>query len=201
MNRALLSLLVCTLGLLWLAILRIEGVPASLAWLRPSVIVVTAATGLLWAWDNMLWRTRPFSLLRKRLDLNGTWKAVLRPEESKRIAAYWVVWQTASRLMARLYTSESYSSTVVATLNMEDDGAATVSSVYRNEPRLRVREESDMHYGGLILRTADALATKLEGQYWTDRGTKGEMTAERISRDHARSFAEARAIEERTPSK
>lgn len=199
MNRALLSLFVLTLAIVWLVILRIEGTPVSIAWLKPLAWVVTAATILLGAWDRLLWRKRLFSMFWKRLDLNGTWKADLRPDTSKRVAAYWVVWQTASRLSARLFTAESQSSTVVANLDMEKDGAATVASVYRNEPKLRVREESAIHLGGLLLRTADASATKVEGQYWTDRGTKGGMTAQRISRDHARSFAEARAIEERAP--
>ena len=50
-----------------------------------------------------------------------------------------------------------------------------MSGVYRNEPRYQDRGHSQIHFGAVWLQVIDTPAQKLEGHYWTDRNTAGEM--------------------------
>ena len=86
-----------------------------------------------------------------------------------------VVRQTFSRMSLRLLTPESQSDLLGAEVVRADDGTYRVFGVYRNEPRLGVRERSPIHYGGLVLQVIGSPAVRLTGHYWTDRDTKGEI--------------------------
>ena len=50
-----------------------------------------------------------------------------------------------------------------------------VSGVYRNKPRYEDRSHSPIHYGAVWLQVIDTPAQMLDGHYWTDRNTAGEM--------------------------
>jgi hypothetical protein len=67
-----------------------------------------------------------------------------------------------------------------------------VAVLYRNDPKVSVRDRSPIHFGGMHLRVSGEDA--LEGDYWTDRKTSGRLTLKRVSRDKCRSFADAQRI-------
>ena len=47
---------------------------------------------------------------------------------------------------------------------------------YLNTPKAGVRERSEIHYGSTILNFDGFKVTKMDGEYWTDRETTGEIT-------------------------
>jgi len=57
----------------------------------------------------------------------------------------------------------------------EPDGVYTIASIYRNTPKIANRVISEIHHGGVILQVLGDPVHALEGHYWTDRGTLGEL--------------------------
>jgi hypothetical protein len=47
--------------------------------------------------------------------------------------------------------------------------------VYRNEPKLSVRDRSPIHYGAIVLDVQGDPVKELAGCYWTDRNSRGEL--------------------------
>jgi len=171
-------------AIVWGILLILDGVVVSVVWLRHLSAVTGVLLLLLAAFDLYLWR---LPILRswfvKRPLLDGTWRAEVRsnwknPETSSAIdpvIGFMVVRQTFSRLSLRLLTSESQSELLGAEVLRSDDGSYRVIGVYRNEPRLGVRDRSPIHYGGLVLQVSGTPPVRLAGQYWTDRDTAGEI--------------------------
>lgn len=171
--------------------------------LAPFTLTVTALTLLFAMFDKLLWR---WNLLQgwfvKRPHLWGTWKAELRsdwidPETGEGvppIEGYMAVHQTRWAISIRLMTAESSGELMTADLLERDDGAFRLSGVYRNEPKLSVRERSPIHYGAFLLDVeGDANApARLYGHYWTDRNTKGELTLVARTKTHYQGFDAAR---------
>lgn len=133
--------------------------------------------------DRWLWKMPFVERWVQRPFIGGTWRVELRsnwidPKTGLKvppIEAYMVVRQTLSTLSMRLLTAESSSVLVGTEIVCEADGLNCVSGVYRNEPRLEVRNRSEMHYGALWLKVATHPEKEITGHYWTDRNTAGEM--------------------------
>lgn len=168
----------------WTVILYAIYGAISSTWLQPVSIVVTIVVYAVVAFDLWLWRL-PFlqGWFVKRPVIDGSWKVELRsnwrdPNTETGILpieGYMVVRQTFSTLSMRLMTEESISELVGTEIVCSVDSQYCVSGVYRNEPRLHVRESSTIHYGAVWLRIIDEPVMKLIGHYWTDRQTAGEM--------------------------
>src|SRR5205809_1015833 len=62
-----------------------------------------------------------------------------------------------------------------AALTSAADGMFTVTGVYRNEPRMSVRDRSAMHHGAILLQITGNPPTALRGTYWTDRMSAGDI--------------------------
>jgi len=87
--------------------------------------------------------------------------------------------QTFWNVSVILITNESKSCSTTATI--EDDGCGQYQLVaqYRNTPRASVRDRSEVHYGSLKLDIAGEPVSRLDGYYWTDRKTRGELAFDR----------------------
>ncbi len=179
-------------ALLWGVLLIIDGVAVSISWLRHFSTVVGVLLFLLAGFDLWLWRL-PFlqGWFVKRPDISGTWRVTIRsnwvdPSTGKTvepIEGYMVVRQTFSSLSLRLMTSESVSELLGAEIIRAPDGTFRVTGVYRNEPKLSVRERSPIHHGAILLDVVGRPRSALKGHYWTDRGTSGELElTDRIKR-------------------
>lgn len=183
-ERLHLSVIILVAAGLWGLSLLLEGVLIPDGWYRPFSMVVGVLMLLLAAFDTVLWRL-PFlqGWLVKRPDLRGTWRATIEsrwmnPETRKSpdpIEGYMVVRQSFSSISLRLMTDESRSEMLGAEILRSDDGTYRVVGVYRNEPKLSVRHRSPIHNGGLVLQVTGAPAVGLEGTYWTDRDSSGEI--------------------------
>ena len=105
-----------------------------------------------------------------------------------------VIRQTLSSLRIRLYTAESESETLSAKVHCCEDGTFTVAGVYRNTPRLGVRDRSPLHHGSILLSVQGDPPQSLSGEYWTDRLSQGELELTARAMTFAHSFDQARAL-------
>ncbi len=179
-----LSTILLVAAVVWGILLILDGVAVSVVWLRPFSVVVGAILLLVTAFDLYLWR---LPVLRgwfvKRPFFDGTWRAEVRstwksPETGRTIpsiSGFMVIRQTFSHLSLRLITTESHSELLGAEVLRAGDGTYRVIGVYLNEPRLSVRHLSPIHYGALVLQVIGTPPVTLEGHYWTDRDTAGEI--------------------------
>lgn len=202
-ERLHLSALILTAAAIWGLLLILEGVAVSPAWMHPFSKVVGAVMILLTAFDLWLWRL-PFlrGWLVKRPVLDGTWRAEVRSNwkdpatgvQVGVISGFMVIRQTFSRLALCLITEESRSELLGAEILRAGDGTYRVFGVYRNEPRFSVRHRSEMHYGGLELQVAGSPPERIEGHYWTDRNTAGELALHERRTHRADDLTSARAL-------
>jgi len=187
----------------WAGVLYMNGVPVYSALLKPFSWVVTAVA-LIWeAFDRWIWRWKflhPWFVTRP--DLNGTWKGRLtsnwsnpttgQPTPSRE--AYLVVRQTYSNIDMRLFTRESSSETLAAQIIEDAVGIHTIAAVYRNVPKMLNRDHSQMHNGAVLLHVRGNPPISLDGGYWTDRETKGEIELETRNQHLANDFDHASTL-------
>lgn len=198
-----LSILVTVAALAWAAVLSAFGWIIPTSFFRPLSIIVGFLSISLLAFDGWAWAWPGIRGLINRPDLRGTWEGVLRsnwkpPDRhdsgTTPINAYVVIHQTYSGLRLRLFTRESHSSSITAELIAETDGVATVCALYRNEPKALLRSGSPIHHGGLVLRVGGPPPDFMEGNYWTDRQTLGEVELRRVSNKRAQNYQAAEAL-------
>jgi hypothetical protein len=190
MNRFAVTVVVLFAASLWALILSHNGWVIPPAFFAPLSAVVTAVVVALAAFNSWLWRWPVVRSLVGRPDLRGTWRGVIRPGTTAvPIDVFFVVRQTFSTLHLRLLSAESQSFSLAANVVEEAPGQHAVTWVFRNEPRLQVRSRSPIHNGGGLLRIS---GTSLNGHYWTDRSTSGEMALELLTRVAVNDFDAAR---------
>lgn len=106
------------------------------------------------------------------------------------IRCFFPVEQSYSHLKFGMLTPESSSSFIAHNILPSDVGDGyQIIGVYRNEPKMDVRDRSDIHRGTLIIKTHGSLdrPSSLTGEYWTDRTTKGSLRLDRrIDKVHSR---------------
>jgi SMODS-associating 2TM, beta-strand rich effector domain len=167
----------------WAVILFFSGQSVSSTLLRPFSRVTSIVVLLGIAFELWLWKL-PFlhGWFVRRPVIDGTWRAELRSNWKDAgggtippIQGYMIVRQTLLNLSLRLLTAESRSVLVGTEIVCSADGLYCVSGVYRNEPHYQNRGRSPIHYGAVWLQVIEKPTQKLEGHYWTDRKTAGEL--------------------------
>ena len=185
-SRLHLSVLLSIAAAIWGVSLMLGGGDLSPSFIRPFSVVVGILVFLLSQFELWIWRLPPLrGWFVQRPNLRGTWRVLLtsnwrNPDTEQSVApitGYLVVRQTYSSLSLRLLTAESSSELLGAQILRAEDGTFKIAGVYRNEPKLAVRHRSAIHYGGLVLVLEGNPPTALEGHYWTDRDTRGEIEA------------------------
>lgn len=153
-------------------------------WLAPIGPAVTAGGIGVAVFNRWLWH---FPLIRKihgRPVLRGTWHGELasqwiNPQTGRGVPpdpdVFLAVRQTFWTVSVRLITKESKSYSIAATLQDTGDGVYELDYVYANTPRVSVRDRSELHYGAAVLAAPVDREAGLEGHYFTDRNTRGEM--------------------------
>lgn len=183
-SRLLIQALVLVVAGVYLVSYLVRGLPTSGLY-APLGAASSVASVFILLYDQYLWRA-PFlgRLISGRPDIRGTWRGKLAstwadPETGRQIdpdpEVYLVVRQTFWTITGNLMTKESKSCSTAATI--EDDGCGQFQFVaqYRNTPRASVRSRSEVHHGSFKLDIGGDPADRLEGYYWTDRNTMGEM--------------------------
>lgn len=186
----------------WSFALLIVGVqlPGTASKVLGSVPI--AVVLLFAAFDNWLWGLGPVKRLVKRPGLNGTWKGALTSFRADgggqevahpSIPIFLVVRQSYLDLSITLLSEESRSRSIAALLQANHPDDFTVYYHYINMPRLAVRDRSPVHNGGARLDVVGVSPLSLDGEYWTDRRTRGTFTVRRASKKHYGNYAEAAA--------
>jgi SMODS-associating 2TM, beta-strand rich effector domain len=168
-------------------------------WLSPIGPAVAAAGGGLGLFDRYVWRWPGVCKAVGRPVLHGTWHGELAsdwvdPHTQQGIPVdddvfLVVVRQRFWQVSVRLLTKESASASMLATVKADADGVNQLVYVYTNMPRQRVRHRSEVHYGAVVLGAPHDRGAGLEGNYFTDRNTRGEMRFRR----HFKSVVETHA--------
>jgi SMODS-associating 2TM, beta-strand rich effector domain len=153
-------------------------------WLAPIGPAVTAAAAGLWVFDRWVWRQPVVRNLHSRPVLHGTWHGELAsswvdPKTEKQIDpdpdVFLVVRQRFWSVSARLLTNESSSSSLFAELAEGQDGVCQLLYIYSNQPQAAFQHRSPAHFGAVVLTAPRNRADGIEGQYFTGRGTKGDL--------------------------
>ena len=129
-----------------------------------GVAVILAAT-----YEKILWRINPLEKTPKLArHYSGTLKS--NYDNIERTGTL-IVKQTLLSVHVKLVTDESKSKSLSASID-EILGEAQLTYCYLNTPKSEFRNRSEIHYGTAILTITEE---KLEGQYYTDRKTVGDM--------------------------
>jgi|SRR5215469_4064542 len=107
------------------------------------------------------------------------------------IEVYYVIRQTYSTIDVRMLTAESASESLSGNVFSDKVGLYKFAVTYRNIPRLLERTRSPVHHGGTLLNVIGSPIHKLDGEYWTDRATGGELTFTKRTRKLVHDYDEA----------
>lgn len=183
-------------AVIWAVMLLIQGADVDSSFLRPYSAAVGGAVIVLTLFDRYMWRWPLISKLAPRPVFHGTWHGNLNtnwqdPTTGNTpgpITVVLSVRQTFSTVKTLLMTEESTSESLAAAI----DGN-TLWATYMNIPRAFIRDRSPIHRGAVAVTAHGRPVEQLEGEYWTDRLTLGEMRFERhLSAVHT-SFKKAAA--------
>jgi hypothetical protein len=177
----------------------LNGGKVHIQWLKFYSVAVFGALLILGIWDRLLWRLGWIQRINAvPRDIRGTWKGRLRsnwvPEGSEESlpekTAYLVVRQTASTTSITLLTNESKSSSSLAKVTAVE-GGGSLDYMYLNQPKMNVEHRSRMHHGSTSLAITGRPTDLLEGRYWTDRETQGELSFDRRSKTAVENYQQA----------
>lgn len=179
-----LSTLIFIAAIIWAVLLAVKGTPLSTSLFDPFSNVTGVLVLILTFFDKWAWHWKIFYPWLVSIPyLEGTWKGKIKsnwvnPETKKangNIDVYLVIHQKFSVIHASLMTKESDSELLTGELIKKSDETWQFAGAYRNTPKLLVRDRSPIHHGALILQIKGQPPVGLEGQYWTDRNTQGEI--------------------------
>ncbi|MFF7034505.1 Cap15 family cyclic dinucleotide receptor domain-containing protein [Streptomyces griseus] len=150
--------------------------------LRVYTIAATLAALAFTLWERYIWKWKPVRYFTGVPLVVGTWRGELlssyvRPDGSSvpPIPTAIYVSQSASKITVTLFTGESKSVTEHAKLINDPDGRWRLSWQYVNTPRPGVRDRSERHRGAAEVYVGSQPGEGLEGAYFTDRRTDGEL--------------------------
>lgn len=134
---------------------------------------------IVFIFEKWLWKCKLFHpWLVPFPNLSGTWNC--------NIHYYWngefydkpalvTVIQSFFNISIGIKTDESKSVSICASFDIDEQkGIRRLIYSYQNEPNSSVRDRSQIHYGTASLDISDDFR-KLEGNYWTDRMSHGEL--------------------------
>lgn len=202
-NRLHVTVFLLVASAVWAVALIARGVPFTARFFEPFSLVVGACVLALTLFEVWIWRW-PFlhPWFVHVPNVRGTWKGEIAslwvdPETGARPAAipcFISIRQSFSSIQIRLMTSESSSNLLSGSLAAASDGTFELTGVYRNTPRLAVRSRSPIHHGALRLQVIGSPPTEMEGDYWTDRDSKGELRFRKVSPKPCYAFSDAEEL-------
>ena len=184
----------------WSIVLFIAGISVPGVWSKILTAIPALVVAGFAVFDNWAWRQPKLRRFVRRPVLRGTWRGVLvsyqsltagEEERTEPIPIFLVIDQTYLKLSISLVSEESKSLTIASFLQRTGKDEFEVFYHYTNTPRMSVRDRSPRHAGGSRLEVTSLYPERLEGEYWTDRKTRGTYDAERVSEKRYGSWAEA----------
>lgn len=169
---------------IWTIFLILADISITREFFDPFSKVVGIIVIVLLMFDKWLWKLsflHPWFVSKP--NISGTWRGKIislwsdpkTGEPIEAIDAFLVIYQTFSSINIRMITKESKSDLLSGNFIRNEAGPQKIAGIYNNIPNLMIRERSPIHYGGLLLEIHTDGNTLLEGEYWTDRDTKGTL--------------------------
>lgn len=166
-----------------------------------SFLPTLAVAGVV-AWDLWLWRLPGVQRLVRRPDMRGLWKVTLTPHSDSHIpeggnrgpiAGFLEIKQSFWAVHLRLYTDQSASkSTATTWLPAYESSVDNLTFTYDNIPKMSESHRSMRSAGACNLNPTSLKPEEVEGTYFTDRFTKGDMGLTLVDRSSGHpSFAAA----------
>lgn len=159
-----------------------------------SFLPTLAVAGVV-AWDLWLWRLPGVQRLVRRPDMRGLWKVTLTPHPDSHIpeggnrgpiAGFLEVKQSFWAVHLRLYTDQSASkSTATTWLPAYESSVDNLTFTYDNFPKVSESHRSMRSAGACNLNPISLKPEEVEGTYFTDRFTKGDMVLTLVDRTSA----------------
>jgi hypothetical protein len=183
----------------FLGLTALHGVPNTLGeWLAPiGPAVLIAGIGLV-VFDRYAWKWPGANHLVGRPVLDGTWHGELLsdwvdPETNQRIDpipdVFLIVRQRYWSISIRQITKESESVSIGPELSRHADGVHQLTFLFSNVPKQQFRHRSQIHYGGAVISAPRSALDGLQGRYFTDRKTGGDMHFSDRYKTHIESHA------------
>lgn len=178
----------------------LQGTPLSKDLITPITNISGIVLIVFSVFNKWIWRWKIFyPWLVKKPYIQGTWKGTIvsnwrdpatgtNPEP---LQVFLVVVQEYSSVNAFLLSKDSHSELLSGEIKKKADGDFQFIYVYRNTPKVLIRETNPIHFGSVILDIGLKPKLSLEGQYWTDRGTMGQMQFCYFSKERYSTFEEA----------
>lgn len=155
---------------------------------------------VLLAFDRWLWRLPGIRRLHNRPVLHGTWKAELRTSYEERndeqIECYLVVDQTYSRICARMLFDRSRSASMSGEL-VRENGRCVFYYLFRSDKSALEQATNPTSRGAADLTVGMRPSAHLDGDYWMEVGTKGQLRTVGHSKKIYDTFSGARQGEYR----
>ena len=168
-----------------LGLTALRGAPDTVTeWIAPIAPAVAVGWAGLWLFDRYAWRWPGVRNVVGRPVLDGTWHGELasdwvNPKTGEGVPpdpnVFLVVRQRYWSVTVRMHTKESSSASLRADLAKHEDGVHQLVYLYGNTPRQPFRYRSELHYGGAVLCAPKDPSHGIEGHYFTDRKTCGDM--------------------------
>ncbi len=153
----------------------------------PTLVVLVVVI-----WDLWLWRLPGVQRLVRRPDLRGLWRVMLTPHPDSAIPqggnrgpinAFLEIKQSFWAVHLRLYTDQSASkSTATTWLPTYESSVDNLTFTYDNTPKVSESHRSMRSAGACNLMPTSLKPDEVEGTYFTDRFTKGDMVLSLVDR-------------------
>ncbi len=142
-----------------------------------SINIILWMIFIAWGWKLKIF----YPWLVPFPNLSGDWKGTIKSnwkdKELEPIPIEVSITQNFFNVQVRIKTKESRSYSIGASFDIDNErGFQQLFYTYLNTPKAGVRERSEIHYGSTILNFDGFKVTKMDGEYWTDRETTGEIT-------------------------
>lgn len=157
--------------------------------------------GLVMLWDLWAWHLKGVRGRGRRPDLRGFWRVSLTPHRESHIPAggnrgpidgFLEVRQTFWTFHVSFYTEQSSSvSTAWAWTHTPSSDVDSVTFTYDNTPRPSERPRSERSAGTCVLTPANVEPDEVEGTYFTDRLTMGDLVLTRVDRSRGHTSYQA----------
>ena len=139
-----------------------------------NIVIWTIFIGYAWKWRIFYPWLVPFP------NLSGKWVGFIKSNWNEKsldpIPISLTITQTFFNIQVKIKTEESRSYSVSSSFDIDSDrGFQQLFYSYLNTPKSGVRARSEIHYGSAVLNFEGFDVKKMEGEYWTDRETTGEI--------------------------
>jgi hypothetical protein len=158
-----------------------DSLAAAFKWSTPFGLVLVFFMAFGW---RIVWRIVPPLNRWVYPDLNGYWDVTIYfswGTTNGVTQARAQIKQSMSKMSIELVSNESESSTLMVTPKLDpESGRPVLYYMYKNDPKAGLSSRISAHRGAAELKIDLEALNRLEGNYFTDRGTSGRyvMTKE-----------------------